>query len=162
MINCRRKSREATIQALYQCDLLNDWSNESLNLYFQQFQPECNNQDGSTQENLEFTKKLITGVIANREFIDLQISISSENWSIGRMAKVDRNILRLATYEVAFCDDIPVSVTINEALEIAKRYCADDAHMFINGVLDKISQKLQPQLANKTGWREIKKDAVNE
>ena len=78
--------------------------------------------------------------MANRDQIDALINGASENWRISRMATVDRNILRFSVYELVYLDDIPPSVTINEAVEIAKRYGSEDSPSFVNGILDKIAR----------------------
>lgn len=136
----RRKAREAALQALYQCDTVNDWSEESLEFYFQVFQAEMQAcTDASLQENFNFSRKLSAGVASFLGFVDSQISNASTRWSLGRMSRVDRNILRLAVYEIGFMEDVPVNVSINEAIEIAKRYGTDDSPMFINGVLDNVA-----------------------
>lgn len=139
----RRKAREAALQALYQCDTLGEWDDACVELYFRIFKTEvCDPAaplEGSQKENLDFCKVLIRGVIDNMPFIDSQISSASTNWSISRMCRVDRNILRVAVFEIAFMEDIPVSVSINEAIEIAKAYGTVDSPMFINGVLDNVA-----------------------
>ena len=136
----RRKAREAALQALYQCDTLGDWSEANVDLYFKVFQGEAlASTDSVILENLAFARRLTTGVLQNLAFLDTQISKSSTRWSIARMARVDRNILRAAAYELAFLDDIPPNVTINEAIEIAKRYGTDETHTFVNGVLDNLA-----------------------
>lgn len=136
----RRKAREAALQALYQCDTLHDWSTAIIDLYFTIFYPESvNTTEAQYKENLAFAQMLIHGAIEQIDFIDGQIAAASANWSIARMPRVDRNILRVATFELGFLRDIPTSVAINEAIEIAKRYGTDDSPMFINGVLDKIA-----------------------
>lgn len=157
MISCRRKAREVVLQALFQCDALSDWSSENIDLYFRQFQKQnmsnTEKQDSNQfDENRIFADTLINGVIANREYIDAQISSASKHWSVSRMSRVDRNLIRQAVYEIIFCDDIPISVTINEAIELAKRYSSDDAPHFINGVLDHIAHIFQsdPRAQKKT------------
>jgi transcription antitermination protein NusB len=141
----RRRAREAALQALYQCDTLQDWSAEAVDLYFKVFQSESSPiAEDSSQENHDFARALIGGVIEHLSEIDDQISSASTRWSIGRMSRVDRNILRLASYEIAFVPDIPVNVSINEAIEIAKRYGTDDSPMFINGVLDNVASLWAP------------------
>ena len=136
----RRRSREATLQVLYQCDTLDDWSEIQEDLYFSYlYEGDSNSLDGQEKENFDFSRKLIKGVLNHREFIDSQLSSSSLHWSVNRMSRVDRNILRLATYEICFHPEIPVSVTINEAIEISKRFGSDDSRMFVNGVLDKVA-----------------------
>ncbi|MCO6431298.1 MAG: transcription antitermination factor NusB [Deltaproteobacteria bacterium] len=160
MISCRRKAREAALQALYQCDALGEWSLACIDLYFQQFQSE-GALEGESQEHTGFARMIIDGVISNFDFIDSQISAASKHWSLPRMCRVDRNLLRLAVYEIGFVPDIPVSVTINEAIEIAKRYCGDDAPMFVNGVLDNIATTFasDPLLKSKVFQKELKKAA---
>jgi N utilization substance protein B len=161
----RRKARESALQALYQCDTLSDWDNATIDLYFQIFKPEVSSSeaiDASQKENLDFCKALIRGVIDGMSFIDSQISSASTNWSINRMCRVDRNILRLAVFEIAFMDDIPVSVSINEAIEIAKSYGTADSPMFINGVLDNVAGVLKqnPDLVAEA-LASVRKIAVN-
>ena len=149
----RRKARESALQALYQCDTLGEWTEANIELYFQVFKSElCDGEsklEGAEKDNFDFCNSLIRGVINTMSFIDSQISSASTNWSINRMCRVDRNILRLAAYEIAFLEDIPVSVSINEAIEIAKSYGTVDSPMFINGVLDNVASVLEnnPQLA---------------
>ncbi len=165
-MNSRRKAREAALQALYQCDTLDDWSEEAITLYFSIYNPEALTvKDGTAAENVEFSRTLIRGVIAQMKEIDRHISGASTHWSVSRMPRVDRNILRCATYELVFASDIPVSVSINEAIEIAKRYGTVDSPMFINGVLDNIANTLManPESIMKVGsTAREKRLAVNE
>jgi N utilization substance protein B len=86
-----------------------------------------------------FARLLACGVVKNLDFVNSNITLASTHWSLSRMSRVDRNILRMAVYELAFLDDIPGSVTINEAIEVAKRYGSADSPMFVNGVLDKVA-----------------------
>lgn len=86
----------------------------------------------------DFSIQLVEGAIKNREAIDNLISKYTTNWQINRMAVVDRNILRLATYELLFTEDIPPKVAINEAVDLAKKFGDVDSGKFVNGVLDKI------------------------
>lgn len=92
------------------------------------------------EEIREFAATLVHGVGEHRERLDLEIRSSSKNWKLNRMATVDRNILRLAVFELLFLDDIPKRVSINEAIELGKKFGSEDSGAFINGVLDKISQ----------------------
>ena len=89
-----------------------------------------------------FADPLITGVLDNRERIDEEIGKHAANWTLDRIAVVDRNILRLAIYEMLFRDDIPPVVSINEAVDIAKRFSTDDSGKFVNGILDKVKASL--------------------
>lgn len=136
----RRNAREAALQSLYQCDSLEDWSDETVDLFFQSFTQEHLAEKASqVEENYQFARKLIFGVREFLAFLDEHISQASTHWNLERMSRVDRNILRLAAFELAFCDEVPINVSINEAIEIAKRFAADDSPMFINGVLDNLA-----------------------
>lgn len=155
----RRRAREAALQALYQCDTLGEWSRETIDLYFSVFCGNNHDEDAPAGgkpeaaianekvlrlkqlevENSEFARSLAVGVSEHRDFVDRQIAAASTNWSLARMARVDRNILRVACYEMAYLADIPINVSINEAIEIAKNYGTEDSAMFVNGVLDNIA-----------------------
>ena len=91
----------------------------------------------------DYAKKLITGIVANKEEIDSWISGAADNWTIERMQNVDRNIIRLACYEMAFVAEIPTPVAINEAVEVAKVFGGDESPKFVNGVLGRIARKLE-------------------
>lgn len=127
----RRHGRELAVQALYQVELTEDASARSLALFLSHFE--------GGAEAKEFAHRLIHGVLEHRKDIDRQIGDATENWKFERIAKVDLVILRLATYELLFCPDIPQNVSLDEAIEIAKRFGSDDSSTFINGVLDKIA-----------------------
>lgn len=92
----------------------------------------------------EFFMRLIKGVTANLEDLDRMIESRSHNWRLARMAGVDRNILRLAVYEMTFCQDVPNKVAINEAIELAKDFGTDESGSFINGILDSIRLDCSP------------------
>jgi N utilization substance protein B len=87
---------------------------------------------------ITFTRALIDGVLANQPALDAMISELAENWRIDRMAAIDRNILRLGAFELLHCADVPRSVAINEALELAKRYSTAQSSRFVNGILDRV------------------------
>lgn len=130
----RRKSREKALQILFQLDFQSVDIDSALKEFW----------DGHpTGDKVRgFTETLVRGTFANRENIDRMISSTVENWSIERLAAVDRAILRFATYELMYMPDVPPKVTINEALEIAKTYGTEESCRFINGVLDKIREKI--------------------
>lgn len=96
-----------------------------------------------TSDELEFTDLLVRGVIDKRDKIDELIGEASTNWRVSRMAMVDRNILRLATFELMELRDIPPRATLNEAIEIGKTYGSGDSSAFINGILDKVATRLK-------------------
>ena len=87
----------------------------------------------------EFAERIARGVWQNREAIDAIITETAKNWSIERIAPIDRNILRVAIYEMLYCKDIPYKVTMNEAIELGKKFGCDQSGAFINGVLDSVA-----------------------
>ena len=132
----RRKSRELALQALYQGEL----AGKNGLLVFEEF---CRHFQVN-KKAIPYAKKLLDGVQENGDVINQLISKYAENWRLERMSVIDRNILRLAVYEVHYQDDVPTSVAINEAVEIAKRFSTDDSGPFINGVLDAMAKKEAP------------------
>jgi N utilization substance protein B len=137
----RRTCREAAIQALYLCDAQGSFSRETVDLFSSHFLRIGLNDHGENtlpQESDPFYQEIIDGVLSNREAIDSAIGLASKNWSIARMALVDRNILRVAVYEILYRLDVPPKVAINEAIEIAKEFASPEGPTFINGVLDEV------------------------
>lgn len=128
----RRKGRELALQALYQIEITGDSSIAALDLFLEHF-------EGAAKAK-EFARRLVSGVVSQRPELDRMITESTEHWKLERLAKVEHELLRLAAYEVAFCPDIPVPVSLDEAVEIAKRYGSEDSAGFINGVLDHIAK----------------------
>ncbi len=126
----RRRSREMALQALFYMDSRRNASLESFDLYCKCFSP--------PQKLFPFFERLTKGVMRNFNRIDKVIEQFSNNWKISRMSCVDRNILRIAIYEILFCDDIPEKVSINEAIDIGKKYGTEDSGAFINGILDSV------------------------
>lgn len=137
-IKSRRKAREAALQVLFQCETLSDWSAASIHSYFERFHDLEIATLGAREGALRFCLELIEGVVLHGAEIDKILGETSENWPLARMSQVDRNILRLACFEFCFMPDIPLSVTINEALELTKIFSSPEANKFINGVLNKI------------------------
>jgi transcription antitermination factor NusB len=137
----RRMCREAAMQALYLCDAQGSFSHETADLFSSHFVRIGLNDDGENttpRESDPFYREIVDGVLSNREAIDSVIGLASRNWSIARMALVDRNILRVAVYEILYRADVPTKVAINEAIEIAKEFASPEGPTFINGVLDKV------------------------
>lgn len=93
----------------------------------------------------DFTEALVIGTLAHRDEIDGLIQAASMNWSLDRIGLVERNILRFAIYELLYVQEIPARVTLNEAVEVAKKYGAAEASVFINGILDRISHDYAPE-----------------
>lgn len=130
----RRRAREYALQFLFQSDFSNkEQAEENL----KQFLAE-NEKD---PEVTAFALKIFQGTLSMLDEIDSIIEKAAEHWVVKRIAAVDRNILRFAVFEFLRCDDIPAAVTINEALEIAKKYSTTEASAFINGILDYIAKK---------------------
>lgn len=134
----KRQAREAALQALYQSDALNVWDERALQVFFDHF-PEIEEAEVDASGKV-FAHELVLGVIRELEAIDRAIGAASSNWTIDRMSVVDRNILRLAAYELIFDKKAPKSVIINEAIEVAKRFGSDESPVFINGVLDRLAR----------------------
>jgi len=131
----RRKGRELALQILYQLDIT---KGEALNSdQFPKMTMEL------SEEGEKFTLVLIRGTTEKQEELDEIIRKYSLHWSLERMFIIDRNILRMAIYELKYMDDIPPKVTINEAIEIAKRYGTKDSSSFINGILDQVMNDLK-------------------
>jgi N utilization substance protein B len=129
-MSIRRRAREIALHVLYQLEMGQEDPREALALTFQHFRPQVKSQ--------EFCARLVGGVWQHREQIDRLIEENSEHWKLARMASVDRNILRIATFELIACPDIPFKATLNEAIELAKKFGSEDSGAFINGILDKI------------------------
>ncbi|MDD5723760.1 MAG: transcription antitermination factor NusB [Syntrophales bacterium] len=130
----RRKAREIALQVLYQIDVSEVGVDEAIRLFRDSF--------GMPEETIEFSTQLIQCSLDNLTDIDELIKSCSEHWSVERMSKVDRNILRTAVCEFLYFDDIPPKVTLNEAIDIGKNYGSDNSGSFINGILDAIYTKL--------------------
>jgi N utilization substance protein B len=128
----RHKAREFTLQILYQHDMVETPIEEAIQLFWRDIQV--------PREVYDFCCRLVYGVLAHRKQIDELLAQYSENWSLERMNGVDRNVLRIATYEILCCEEIPKNVTINEAVEIGKRFGTEDSGAFINGIIDKIAR----------------------
>ena len=131
----RRQSRIVAMQMLYQIHL----TAEPLQLVMEKF---WQSQDIST-ELRPFALQLVEGTATNLETIDAELQATSKNWRLHRMPIVDLSILRIATYEIVYIDEIDAATSINEAVEIAKSYSTPNSPKFINGVLDNIRKKHQ-------------------
>ncbi len=151
MSNNRRRGREYALKILFALKYQSDQVN--VDQILENFWDNLHYSEDILGEPLEdgvqpvpeavrlFTEKLVKGVLEQRPLLDERIKAVAHNWSLKRMAPVDLALLRLATYELQFLSDIPAAVTLNEAIEIAKRYGTKESPLFINGLLDKIAQK---------------------
>jgi transcription antitermination protein NusB len=132
----RRKAREYALQMLFQWDITHDSIDQVAASFFQ-------NQPEESQVVVDFANELVTGTVEHVEQIDEFIKRHAEHWRLDRMATVDRNILRLAVQEFLYGQETPKTVVINEAIEIARRFSAQESPQFINGVLDSIKKELE-------------------
>jgi N utilization substance protein B len=130
----RRKAREAAVQMLYQIDLCGLDVAAAIELFWQHL--------GVAAERDEFADQLVLGFGRVSEEIDAKIRAVSRHWRLERMARVDRNIIRLGAYELMHVADIPRRVTLNEAVELAKRFGNEESPAFVNGVLDRIADEV--------------------
>jgi N utilization substance protein B len=131
----RRKARECALQLLYQLDLHKSDPKSAIASFWEQ-------QDESVDDGThEFSETLVAGVWENLSEIDELIARHSTNWKVSRMASVDKNILRLAIYELLYMSDVPFRVTLNEAVEIAKRFGTAESSAFVNGILDHVARE---------------------
>ena len=155
----RRLARERAVQFLFQYDLnLPTDKDEALDKFWESQTKAAINDEKkpaswgetnelpppSTEDNAVrlFGDKLIRGVLDQIEDLDKIITKEVKNWDVSRIAKVDRSILRLAIYEMFYREDIPPIVTINEAIDIAKKFSTEKSGSFVNGILDKVKTKL--------------------
>lgn len=133
-MSLRRKARELALLALYQLEMVRGDPEQALGTL----------QEGKLfpPEVRDFALQLAKGATEKREEIDQLIKAASQHWSLERMAVIDKNILRMAIFELRYLSDIPCKVTINEAVEIAKKYGGDGSPAFVNGVLDRVSREV--------------------
>lgn len=110
----------------------------------------------SSAEIRDFAMRICRGVVENLEAVDAVISKYTRNWGIERINNIDRNILRAAVYELLYCPDIPYKVSINEAIEVGKKYGTPDSGKFINGILDKIAKETEKETGKETGKKKGK------
>ncbi len=144
----RRMAREWALQYLYQLDVAGEeMTDQSLEWFWRQ-QQQAGAELGAREwrKCRETTLEMVRGVLTNKDFIDQKINAQATNWDLGRMAAIDRNILRLAVYEICFEAEIPPPVSINEALEICKTFGdGEESTGFINGILDNIHKESSPE-----------------
>ena len=131
MTGARRKARIVALQALYECDAAEHDIKDVLDRLL--------TEDNLPEELCAFADELITGIIRNRDKLDEYIQRFAPAWPVKQIAIIDRNILRLAIFEILFDNKVPVKVAINEAVELAKTYGSDNSPKFVNGVLGSVS-----------------------
>ncbi len=129
----RRMARENALKILYAVDMADHEIRSAIKDFFQYFY-----EGPDVEDIITYTDTLATGTEDKKKQIDETIEKFSENWTIERMVVIDRNILRTAVYEILFVEDVPILVSLNEAIEIGKIYGNNDSKRFINGILDKV------------------------
>jgi N utilization substance protein B len=136
----RTRARERALQALYQIDVAAEGIDEALAAFWRSFEP-------VEREVRDLAEAMVRGVAEHRRQVDAAIEEASSNWRLDRMARVDRNVLRLAVYELVGTD-VPVKVVINEAIELGKKFGSESSGAFVNGVLDRVAAGLAPERRN--------------
>lgn len=127
----RRKGRSVAVQILYQLEMNAQELEQNLPVFWEEY--------AHNDAVRDFAERIVRGVWQNRESIDTVIVETAKNWSLERIAPIDRSILRAAIYEIQYCEDIPCKVTLNEAIELGKKFGCDKSGAFINGVLDSVA-----------------------
>ncbi len=130
----RRKARELALNALFQGEMTATSAVENFPLLCENFE--------INKKAIPYGQELVEGITDKWEEINAKIAESAVNWRVSRMSVLDRNIIRLAAYEMMFKEEVPPRVAIDEAIELAKRYCAEDSPGFINGILDAILKNI--------------------
>jgi N utilization substance protein B len=133
-MGARHSGREAALQMLFQIELSGASAEDAIALFWRSF------DDEADPEGRLYADEAVRGVAASLEDLDRQIAHASANWRIERMARVDRNVLRLGAWEIVHRRDIPRAVILDEAVELAKSFGTDDSSAFVNGVLNRIAE----------------------
>ncbi|HUU49804.1 MAG TPA: transcription antitermination factor NusB [Nitrospinota bacterium] len=131
----RRRSREEALKIIYQYEIAREDIEEILRRYW--------TYNSLSDDIVSFATDLVRGTIQYIEDIDQKIEKYSDNWSLDRIGAVELGILRIAIYELIYRDDIPPKVSINEAIEIEKKFGSEDSSTFINGILDKVKRDIE-------------------
>ena len=143
-MGARTRARECALQALYQLDTSGGDARDAVRGVLAHFEE-------ADTETERFADELVRGVQSEKLQIDELIQRSSTHWKLDRMARVDRNILRLAVYEILRRADVPLRVTLNEAIELGKKFGSEESSAFVNGVLDRIAHMDLPNATPKKG-----------
>ena len=147
----RRMSRELALKVLYQMEHSQEPVDEALELFSQNFR--------APRQLWDYAQTLVRGISQNRDEIDTRLEQASRRWRLGRMPRVDRNILRMATFEMLHTQ-VPPKAAISEAVELAKRYSSEEAPAFINGVLDSLLATLKQNPAAPDSPRQVRHDSA--
>lgn len=144
-LRIRRFARECAVQFLYQADVAGTWEDLPDVTFWNRVAEEEDALFGADFDAAcKFAEKLVRSVLDHREDLDKRIQAQADNWQIDRMGVVDRNILRMAAGEIEYLDEIPPTVSINEAVELAKRYGDKESGRFVNAILDSLAKGTHP------------------
>ncbi|MGB7297438.1 MAG: transcription antitermination factor NusB [Candidatus Aminicenantales bacterium] len=146
----RRKARESALQILYQLEFDETDAGEAHDAFWRKRRAPAGTKD--------YCRRLVEGISSYRNEIDEAIQSISEHWRIARMALIDRNILRLAAFELLHAGSIPPAIVINEAIEIAKKYSGPEAATFVNGILDALRKKIKAEANPEREVKHVRKD----
>jgi N utilization substance protein B len=135
----RRAARELALRTLFQIDLARLDAAEAMEAALA--------EDTLAEDARDFARELVMGAVKKQKHIDLVIAKYARGWTLDRMANMDRNILRLAIFEILYLPDIPPSVTVDEAVELAKRYSTAESGRFVNGILGNLVRNLEAESA---------------
>lgn len=133
----RRKARESALQILYELEFDNADADQAIDLFWQ--------KKRVPEETKEYARWLVKGILSEQKEVDEAIQSVSEHWRISRMTLVDRNILRLAAFELLHAKNIAPAIVINEAIEIAKKFSGPEGATFVNGILDALRKKIETE-----------------
>ena len=134
-MGARRSGREAALQMLFQLEASNVSPAAAIELFWRTF-------EDADPEGRPYADSIVRGVAENLEAIDKRVTAASQNWRLERMSRVDRNLLRLGTWELMYKGDVPRAVILDEAVELAKSFGTDESSGFVNGVLDRIASDI--------------------
>ncbi len=149
----KRLGRELAMQYLYLCDMAEGKDDpEAREMFWEQAaDAELTDDERTFKKARAYAEKIIDGVFGKLEEIDGEICSFSEKWDLSRIAAVERNIIRVAVYELKYCPDIPALVSIDEAIEIAKAFASEKSGVFINGILNGVKDTLPPNAKQRPG-----------
>jgi transcription antitermination factor NusB len=140
----RTRAREIAMQILFQVDVRGaDYAGD----VGRSLTELCEDASAGESDIARFASRLVLGTVEHRDAIDQRLQAVTRNWDLRRMANVDRNVLRMAVYELEFCRDVPPKVAINEAIDLAKKYSTANSGGFVNGILDRIRLDLEHERA---------------
>lgn len=145
-MGARRSGREAALQMLFQLEASNVSSAQAIELFWRTF-------EDADPEGRPYADEIVRGVADSLATIDKKVTSASQNWRLERMSRVDRNLLRLGTWELMFKLEVPRAVILDEAVELAKSFGTDESSGFVNGVLDRIANDLGRRDADRTATK---------